>query len=529
MRAGRSNFMNMNDLKHRDLRMPDDMTAQLEDLVKKEVGYLPEYDKKKENGKITYLNASSGASGLTVRGTGKRSRRTFLVFGLAAALACGGIVSAAVIKGMQAQKKGNYGQEITFYPETSDGTEAASDTMVTCSFNYLPDGVTYEFFSGKAEFTKDGKNMDLSAILFSLDPSQAASVLERDVDDSEKIDADGHDGLYLSQTSLDTGSALQTTAAQTEAEQPEADNVPFRQTVYVYYPEVHAAMQLYAGSSIPKDEVLKIAQNTHIAKAQDGEEGITLMSQDLVLSDETEVEETAEGDAAATEAAVISGRKPGDQSSVETIANDADGNDLNAPVTLDTVLSNVKVYDDLSAVPESDRSSDQFGVVNPLSTLLGDNGKLKADTISYVKYGDGINTKNTVVSTDQVPLKFVTVDLTYTNNTGMDLTNILFYAEAYYRNADGSDYIAPKESDGSWDGTKRSLSYSESYSEMAWESVADTFGQNNGSNYIDSIKAGESRTVTIGFLADEDQLSHMIVVVGGEGNESEGSYSLGLS
>ena len=97
--------MNMNDLKHRDLRMPDDMTAQLEDLVKKEVGYLPEYDKKKENGKITYLNASSGASGLTVRGTGKRSRRTFLVFGLAAALACGGIVSAAVIKGMQAQKK----------------------------------------------------------------------------------------------------------------------------------------------------------------------------------------------------------------------------------------------------------------------------------------------------------------------------------------------------------------------------------------------------------------------------------------
>lgn len=76
-----------------------------------------------------------------------------------------------------------------------------------------------------------------------------------------------------------------------------------------------------------------------------------------------------------------------------------------------------------------------------------------------------------------------------------------------YKNADGSDYIAPKTNDGSWDSVLQTLSHSESYSEMAWESAADTSGRNNGSNYIDSIHAGERKTVTIGFLTDEDQIS----------------------
>ena len=519
--------MNMNDLKNRNLRMPDDMTCDLENLIEKKVGYLPEYDKQNNSGKITYLNAASEAAGRTSRRSGRRSWRSFLVFGLAAALACGGVVSAAVISRMQAQKKGNYGQEITFYPETTVGTEGSQSGMVTCTFGYLPDGMTAQFYGGKAELLKDGKtDGSLSAALFGVDSAETMSVLEGNVDSSESFDADGHEGLYISQTDLEGSTGNQSSG--------------FRQKAYVYFPEAQAAVMLYAENDLPKDQVLKIAKNIKIAPAQDGEDGITLLDPYLILADTESSTEDVDASASGasddstdvgteTEGTTFPAKKPGDQTSVEILAYDADGNALTELVSLDAVLSNVNVYDDLSPVPENDQSSDQFGVDGPLSDLLGDDGKLKADTISYVKSGDGIDTKDTVVDTDQAALKFVTVDLTYTNNTAKDLTNVLFYADAAYLNADGSDYIAPKESDGSWDSALRALSKSEEGSEMAWENVADTSGQNNGSNYFDSIKAGESRTVIIGFLADEDQLSHMVVNVGGEGSGEDGMYSLGLS
>ena len=56
--------------------------------------------------------------------------------------------------------------------------------------------------------------------------------------------------------------------------------------------------------------------------------------------------------------------------------------------------------------------------------LFDEHGKIKNATLQYWLYGDGINTLNKVVYEEEIPIKLVSIEVTYKNISQWELENV---------------------------------------------------------------------------------------------------------
>ena len=154
--------------------------------------------------------------------------------------------------------------------------------------------------------------------------------------------------------------------------------------------------------------------------------------------------------------------------------------------------------------------------------VIDSNGKLVKNKVSYIKSGDGVNSVDRVIKTENVNQKLVYATVTYTNNSDQEIKHMLYIGNlALIRHENGEYHIynAMEQSGNgydrvSWDGVAHTA-------EMTYSSVREDYG--NGGNYISSLKPGESIQVNMAWIVNENDLADMYLNLDGEG----GAYDFG--
>ena len=82
-------------------------------------------------------------------------------------------------------------------------------------------------------------------------------------------------------------------------------------------------------------------------------------------------------------------------------------------------IDSVQIADDLQLL-------DQDHVPEKLLAEVGADGKLTDITLSYVKYGDGVDSVDEIVKTEDVKQKLVYATITYTNRSDEEITHMLY-------------------------------------------------------------------------------------------------------
>lgn len=156
---------------------------------------------------------------------------------------------------------------------------------------------------------------------------------------------------------------------------------------------------------------------------------------------------------------------------------------------------------------------------------VGDDGKLVNNTLSYIAFGDGIDSVDEIVKTESMKQKLVYATVTYTNKADEEINHMLYIGTLMLMNHEDGIYhiYDPTEQSGddydyvSWDGVARTA-------EMAYSSVSEDYG--NGGNYIPSLKPGESIQVNMAWIVNENDLDNMYLNFNGDGRAYEFSDSM---
>ena len=197
----------------------------------------------------------------------------------------------------------------------------------------------------------------------------------------------------------------------------------------------------------------------------------------------------------------------GEKVDLTASGEDKDGNYVDN-VPIQATVDSVQIADDLQLlngqIPEG------------WEDAVREDGKLKENTISYIREGDGVNTLDEVVKTKTEQQKLVYTTVTYTNTSDQEADHILYLGSLIMCHNDGSTYkvYTPGEEAGdsydrcTWDGAART-------GEMKYCSVIENYG--NGGNYIPSLKPGESIQISMAWIVNESDLKEMYLNLNGTG------------
>lgn len=152
-----------------------------------------------------------------------------------------------------------------------------------------------------------------------------------------------------------------------------------------------------------------------------------------------------------------------------------------------------------------------FEKLHTIWEVTDEAGNLLPNTRSYLKEGDGVDTIHEVIDTRILPQKMVVVTMEYKNTTEDDLKDILFFNSVTAIDEVDGNYVMARETPSAgdeWDFYQDSADLAQLGGEMIYYTVRGGEDQ-NGSNYISSLKAGETITMEIGFLVNEEDLEHL--------------------
>lgn len=369
--------------------------------------------------------------------------------------------ASKIISGMNAEKEGNYGVKITAttsenanYPEY-----VKMHVTVPKGFAEVPhtDGLKYYNLSAEHPYT-DG---------FSLEPFRPAN----GVADIANYAEDYEETVV---------------AGRTAYKIIPAENYGGFDRIYIYYEDVNVMLLVYY------EDVTEQQLNDFIA-------GIS-------FTEGTAKDHTDIGTPVDDSDKDIPPAEP-----IYTITNDyiekpldteftfadfgEDGNLADHPA-ISCKASDVRVLDSISGLDQNG-----FNDLYMFDEIADESGNLTPYTREVWQYGDGINTNDKLISSEEVDRKLVLIDLEYTNLTGENRTvYIPWRLSAMTKNADGS------------------FKQSESIDEDK-NIVADTFASteiyymsDHGEGkafYAPTLSANEAKTITIGFIADADKLDEL--------------------
>lgn len=424
----------------------------------------------------------------------------------AAAMVCVLATSTAAYAGvkmyrMYVEKQGDYSVKTGITSENKLADLPVQIHDIDFKTGYIPDGMKWVDES-HLEYPQSKRMGGFSFASVLLDNDDLNQALEnKNVVESEERTFGKYEGVYLKYNNLKT------------------EKGAFDQRIYLLCPDKYRVITIYIGDDVSKDDAVKVAENLEIT------ENDKMMETAKMYTWSDEVNPNVEtGDEMVTSVSEdkLKVYKIGEDFTLSVSGEDKDRNNI--------------VNDKISAHVDSVQTADDLKLLNGADlpeeweNVIDSNGKLVKNKVSYIKSGDGVNTVDQVVKTENVNQKLVYATVTYTNNSDQEIKHMLYIGNlALIRHENGEYHIynAMEQSGNgydrvSWDGVAHTA-------EMTYSSVREDYG--NGGNYISSLKPGESIQVNMAWIVNEDNLADMYLNLDGEGGAydfNEGMLEAGV-
>lgn len=425
-----------------------------------------------------------------------RGVRRGLFIALAAALALGGTaVAADFLHRFRSEPVGLYGANIVAVTpspaaetavsgEDSASAEASAEAeaepvVIARKMNviagWLPDGVT---LGEKDHYYDAAGELILYAYGEHTNADGSYQADEIGVTYREDIMVGSHEAVYM-EVQRDAGS----------------DPMKW---LYISFPEDYYVVQVNTvgeGANLDKDIFLKFAENLTLEPVHGSE---------FYLSGANSVFSPVEEYTAVSREAMANTHSIGDTFTARF------GSGMGVEDALGVRVSQVQLGDDLSLLDP------QF-VGSKLQSALDGSGHLKPATLQYIHWGDGINSLDETVYTEDVARKLLLVTMEITNTTDRTLEDISFFPGIVYLEETEGGYAildkVPSVEKTAPNGQKYNYigmddSGSLNYCEMAYYDTTGWEGRNGG-NYIYELAPGETATLHIGYLVTEYVLPYL--------------------
>ena len=298
----------------------------------------------------------------------------------AVAAACALAVSTAVYAGVNLyhwflEKQGSYGVSVKIDAGDAAKKTALPDEVpeVDLSAKYVPEGMSWidEYHLQYPEHDMTG-GFSFSFVL--LDKNDLGQVVQdQNVIDSEERTFGKYQGIYLKYNSITESGAL-------------------NQRIYLVCPDLYRVLMIYIGDDVSKDEAIKVAENLVI-------EGNTTMVKTAGLptwSGEM-ISEKTEDDNDEISTSVNEKKLPiyqiGDTFDLDVIGENTNGEYLEK--TISAKVDSVQISDDLQLL-------DPDKIPQEWAEAIDADGKLSTNTLNYVKSGDGIDSLDEIVKSEEV-------------------------------------------------------------------------------------------------------------------------------
>lgn len=416
------------------------------------------------------------------------------VVALAATMAVGTTVFAGVsLYQWKTQQEGAYGLKTSLTVQETEETSIPEEIPVlTLRPGYLPEGMTGEeedsLGSWKYHRESTPYQGGLSIRPIAMDRSFSAEELpvsDNYVTSHELMKIQGQEAVYLER--------------QAEG---------FDKKFYIAYPQYWQILEVFVGEDVSKDEAVKILEELRVEAT-----GKTrLLSEEVTWSElftgsreEEASDEEYEEKVTATKEEMQNIHSIGEAFAVPMYAS-AEGEDWEERDCITAKVTEVQTADDF-------RLLDSRWIEDDLQAALGADQTLLPNEISYVKAGDGVDTLDCIIKTETVCQKLVCVSVEFTNTGEKELRDLVYLASFvgleeteegwhYYNRAakEGADFIKSSSVGG--------------FGEMDYY---DFRGGERNNNHISSLQPGETVTVTIAKIVNEDEMGKMYLLLDGSG------------
>ena len=402
---------------------------------------------------------------------------------------------------MYVEKQGDYSVKTGITSENKLADLPAQIHDIDFKTGYIPDGMKWVDES-HLEYPQSKRMGGFSFASVLLDNDDLNQALEnKNVVESEERTFGKYEGVYLKYNNLKT------------------EKGAFDQRIYLLCPDKYRVITIYIGDDVSKDDAVKVAENLEIT------ENDKMMETAKMYTWSDEVNPNVEtGDEMVTSVSEdkLKVYKIGEDFTLSASGEDKDGNNI-VNDKISAHVDSVQTADDLKLLSGADLPEEWKNVIDS-------NGKLVKNKVSCIKSGDGVNTVDQVVKTENVNQKLVYATVTYTNNSDQEIKHMLYIgnlALIHHENGEYHIYNAMEQSGNgydrvSWDGVAHTA-------EMTYSSVREDYG--NGGNYISSLKPGESIQVNMAWIVNEDNLADMYLNLDGEGSAydfNEGMLEAGV-
>lgn len=436
--------MRLDNLKNEFPKMPEDMRKMVETEVEKQVN---------------------------------TSKSRFMVRKVAvAALVAIMVIGTTVFAGTQIYKL--YGKKVGKYGvitkvennETSTNSQKQDAPNINLVVGYMPEDM-FESTEGAKWSKKDSPHLGgVSLAFYRMDKDDKFEVLNTNVLEKKEMTIGGYEAIYLKMNNIWDKKKL------------------FDRQIYVYYPEYRYVMLMYVGTDITDEEAIKIIEGISLEKTDSGKGNVPIAEWGEDILDNERVEGNSTTIDSITKDKMKNTHKIGEEFNIT---------DYDAPISAKVV--SVKIMDDINALDSSNTDIEAF------KERANKNGEILPNTIKYIKRGDGVNTIDKVVKETSANQKVVYVTVEYKNAGNKTLKDVLYWGSItnIVKNKDSYSIFSmePSKAD-KWD-----------YAEMEEGDFSGTEMQycdvkGNDKNYIKELKAGETVTVNMAFLVNEELLQY---------------------
>lgn len=391
----------------------------------------------------------------SVRPKHKKMKLSAVIAIVAAACFPATVYAANKIMQIRAEQSATYQQKVIIEPLTSEAVSEKFEGYRELKLNYIPDGLAMRY-DGKYHDPNSEKAM--TPLLYRFNEGKGISDAVDYSSSSVTFELDGKSAVFV-------------------------DRIDGYDRLWVLFENTPYAADIYV-NDVPMDEVKKLAEGLELVPSDVETAGIWQDINELV-----------------DEGSVVSYSNDVDMSKVKVLsAGDSFKDYLNE--NLDIHIDDISLQKNFDGITTNSIGNDDFDV--DFRKYLDENGELTAERVT-IKRGDGVNTLDEEISREKVDRSVIVMTLTCTNN-GNERGGICFYPKMF-RMVDGKaiDLTEPDSTTFIGYGDKK----------LGGDNVHFSFytsGEHEKNSAL--IEAGESVTVRLAFIADDDRLDTLYINFG---------------
>lgn len=400
-----------------------------------------------------------------------RVMRTAVVCALILAIATASVITAKAIYPMLANRLGNYGLAIDVEPITSNNGETSlsctADTSnapeyVKLNIGYLPEGV----IKSQGKYSLNGEFSEKCFSFIFERVSKKQTFTDAFILDYEEFSVNGNKSILADLN----------------------DSKRF----YIFFEKECLFVTCYVSNDVSNDEIKKVMKNLTVVEGNATDNNGGALSQSTSSNNlHGTVEEGTGTDINIKHSAI----KLGQDISY-------DDNDFNEEADFNFSVDKIEVLDNISSL---DINNFESTILDNIDNYVDEKGNITSYTREIYNYGDGIYTNNELISSETVNRKFVYVTVNVDNSSNSDKDfNLAQIGLNYLENNNGilqptlENYEPANHNEINWIDNNNT--------------EKDGF---KAGYYFMNVPAKGSKTVHLGFLADEDTLDKLYVTVSG--------------